>query len=125
MNQAGVVAFAKEFQEPQRRVHVGVDRIAQIGIEFGQAGAVDHQVERAGQALPRRRVQTKPCLADVALDDLNPLAQEGSEIMPVAFVQRIEGRRLFDKLFEAPLCCRRPAAANQQGDLADAGKIRE
>ena len=51
MQQGGVVACAEEFEDVGRGADVRRQRVAQVGIEIRQAGAVDDQIERA----PSRR----------------------------------------------------------------------
>ena len=59
MQQRGVIGFAKKFDQVDGGFHVAGQRVAQIGIEIGQARAVDHQIERARQALARVRTSSR------------------------------------------------------------------
>ena len=57
MHQAGVVALAQEIEKIAGGIDVGGERVAQVGIEIGEARAVGDHVERTLQARLRCGVQ--------------------------------------------------------------------
>src|SRR4029077_11832059 len=90
-------------------------------IEIGEASAVRDHVERALEARLSRGVQAKARLADVAFDDFDFVAEKRGEIRTVNFLKPIKRRRLFDDFFKAALRGSGAIAADQQGNLCDAG----
>src|SRR5262245_1320081 len=113
------VAAAQEIDQVKRAVNIDRQRLTQVGVEIGQAGAVYHQVETGLHALERRRRHPEARLRDVAFDDFDLFAQEGAEIVAVPGVQVFEERRFGDDLFEAAQSRRRTLAAYEQVDLGD------
>src|SRR4030095_10013493 len=106
-----------EIDQVKCAVNVDRQRLAQVGVEIGQAGAVDHQVEVGFHALERRGGDPKARLRDVAFDDFDLFAQEGAEIVAVPGMQVFEERRFGDNLLEAAPGRRRTLAAYEQVDL--------
>ena len=72
MQQRGVIAFVHEMQQVIRRVNVHRERVAQVGIEIGQPGTVDDQIERPPQALLYFGSKAEAGLAGVSLRPLPP-----------------------------------------------------
>src|SRR5262245_66321898 len=94
----------------KRAVNVDRQRLAQVGVEIGQAGAVYHQVEIGFQLLERRGFDPEARLRDVAFDDFDLFAQEGAEIAAVPDMQIFEERRFGDDVFEEAEGSRRTLA---------------
>ncbi len=67
MHQRGMVASGQKIQHVLRRPHIHRQRIAQVGIEIRQAGAVDDQIHRALDSLRRFRRKPQPRLGYVAV----------------------------------------------------------
>ena len=88
MHQAGVVALAQEIEQIARRIDVGGERVAQVGIEIGEAGAVGNDVERALEARLRRGVEAQAGLADVAFDDFDFFAKNAARFAPCISCRR-------------------------------------
>ena len=64
-----VIALAQEIDQMKRAVNVDRQRLAQIGIEISQAGAVDYQIEIEFQPCEDIGFYSQTRLSDVALDD--------------------------------------------------------
>ena len=103
MHQAGVVALADEFEQMGRGINVGGEGVAQVGIEVGEAGAVDDEIEGGGEAFAGGGVEAEAGGAYVAFDDFEFFFEEGAEVAAVAFLEAIDGGGFFEDFFEAAL----------------------
>ena len=120
-----MIAFSEEVEEIKCGVDVGGDGVAKVGIEIGEAGAVDDQVERIFKPRLRGFVHAEAGLADVAFDDFYFFFEKSAEAPAVLFVKTVERGGFFDNFFEAALGGRGAVAADQQRDLADVGNVFE
>ena len=77
-------------QQMVRRVDVHRQRVAEVRVEIRQPGAIDDQVQRPPQALPRFHRQSEPGFARIACHHLYPLAQEIREPVAVPLGQPVE-----------------------------------
>src|SRR5215467_1137933 len=103
MEKAGMVGTAHELENMDRSVDIGGKGIAQIGIEVGQAGAVDDEIKVPLQVSRHLIGNSKAELRDIALDNLDFFAQESGESAPILLKQRVEDRRFLDHLLKPAL----------------------
>src|SRR5579864_1099082 len=116
MQKPGVVGATDKFENVEGCVGVRCKSVAKVGIEIGEAGAIDDQIEILLQGASYIKTQTQPGLGDIALDHLDFIAQEHGQEVAVAIEERIEYRRVFDHLLEAAFTGIRLLTANQQID---------
>src|SRR5215469_623332 len=103
MEKTGMVRTAHELENIDRSIDVCGKGIAQIGIEVGQAGAVDDEVKIPLQASRHLIGNSKAGLRDIALNNLDFFAQESGESAPILLEQRVEDRRFLDHLLKPAL----------------------
>src|SRR5260370_12081123 len=78
-----------------------------------------------GKPSLRRLVEPQAREAHVPFNDFHFFPQKRAELPAMGIMERIEGGRILDNLFEAAQSRRCAVAANQQSDLPDVGNIFE
>ena len=125
MQKSRVIGRSHELENIDGGVGVRRQGVPQVGIEVGQAGAIDNEIEVLLQAARDLGVESEARLRNVAFDDFDLVAQKVEEPVAMTVEERIEYRRLFHHLFEAPLGRIRLLAADQKIDLLHVGQIQK
>src|SRR5262245_28525858 len=105
----------------KRAVNIDRQRLAQVRIEIGQAGTVDHQIQVRFQPLQGLRLDTQTRLRDVSFDNFGLFGQESAKTVAVPDMQILKQRRFGDDLLEAARGGRRTLAAYEQIYFGDIG----
>src|ERR1700689_3769645 len=125
MQRKGVGAFFKEIEDVGGGADVYGEGVTQVGVEIGQAGAVDDYVESAGELLLVLRAETEVRFADVAVNHFEALAEKFGEFVAVTIGQFFEYWRFFDYALQALQGSVGAIVADEQVDAADFGEIAE
>ena len=120
-----MIRRSHEFENIDGSIRVGRQCVAQVGIEVGQARTVNDQIQVLLQMARRLGAESEAWLGDIPFDDLDLVAQKAEKPVAVALKQRIEHRRVFHHLLEAPVRGIRLLPADQQVDPFHVGQVQK
>src|ERR1700683_1253717 len=125
MQQRGVGAFFQEIEDVGGGADVYGEGVTQVGVEIGQAGAVDDYVQSAGEVLLVLRAEAEVRFAAVAGSHFHALAEKLCEFVPVTFGQFFEYWGFLDYALQALQGSVGAIVADEQVDAADFRQIGE
>src|ERR1700683_503301 len=125
MQQRGVGAFFQEIEDVGGGADVYGEGVTQVGVEIGQAGAVDDYVQSAGEFLLVLRAEAEVRFADVAVYHFDALGEKFGEFVAVTFGQFFKYWGFLDYALQALQGSVGAIVADEQVDAADFRQIGE
>src|SRR4029077_2054858 len=103
MQKSCVIGRSHELENIYGGVRIRRQGVPQVGIEVGQARAINNEIKVLLQAACRLGVESQARLRNVAFDNLDLVVQKVEEPVAMMVEKRVENRRIFHHLFETAL----------------------